>query len=212
MERFRAPGLSPRLALLGRLRISPQSAVEFFFNYDKGPHEEELWTSDGTSSGTLLVKDFFPASSGAGPFDLTNFDGTLFFSADDGAHGDELWKSDGTAAGTVMVKDIDPGSTGSFPSDLTNVNGTLYFAANDGADGQELWKSDGTAAGTVMVKDIGPGLYSSAPDFSDERQRHALLHRRRRPRYRGTMEVGRGRRRNGDGQGHRPWPQCLLRR
>ena len=66
----------------------------------------ELWKSDGTAAGTVLVKDINPGGIGSIPVNLTNVNGTLFFSADDGAHGEELWKSDGTAAGTVLVKDI----------------------------------------------------------------------------------------------------------
>ena len=104
----------------------------------------ELWRSDGTAAGTVMVKAFLPASSLS---DLISVNGALYFEANDGVHGTELWKTDGTAAGTVMVKDIWPGPGKSLPANLTNVNGTLYFSANDGTDGVELWKSDGTAAG-----------------------------------------------------------------
>ena len=123
----------------------------------------ELWKSDGTVAGTVLVKDIRPgiASSFAGynffATELTNVNGTLFFTANDGINGFELWKSDGTAAGTVLVKDINPGggaAGSSFPASLTNVGGILFFAANAGINGSELWKPDGTAAGTVLVKDI----------------------------------------------------------
>jgi len=121
----------------------------------------ELWKSDGTEAGTVLVKDINPGGDSSFPSDLTNVNGTLFFEAGDGTAGSELWKSDGTEAGTVLVKDIYPGSAYSLPRYLTDVNGTLFFSATDGVHGTELWKSDGTAAGTVLVKDLVPGSGSS---------------------------------------------------
>jgi ELWxxDGT repeat protein len=125
----------------------------------------ELWKSDGTAAGTVIVKDINPGFSSSNPADLTAVGGTLFFSADDGIHGRELWKSDGTAAGTTMVANINQnpiaGGTdeGSGPNELTNVNGTLFFLAFDGIvrdpdygqSGAQLWKSDGTSTGTVTV-------------------------------------------------------------
>jgi ELWxxDGT repeat protein len=135
----------------------------YFSAYD-GENGRELWKSDGTEAGTVLVKDIFPGTDSGSPGEMTIVNGTLFFSARDGlTTGWELWRSDGTAAGTTLVKDIRPGSNGSYPSSLTNLNGTLFFGANDGSTGQELWRSDGTAAGTVMVKDIRPGSGSSSP-------------------------------------------------
>jgi len=111
-----------------------------------------LWKTDGSPSGTVMVKDVDPGNDGL-IASLTNVNGTLFFVATDASHGRELWKSDGTEAGTVLVKDIYPGGN-SNPDWLTNVNGTLFFKADDGTHGSELWKSDGTEAGTVMVKDV----------------------------------------------------------
>lgn len=124
---------------------------------------EELWSSDGTATGTAIVKDIFVGSNSSKPKELTNVSGTLYFVAGDGVHGDELWKSDGTVAGTVLVKDIRSGTTGSAPFYLTNINGTLYFSADNGVVGRELWKSDGTELGTVLVKDILSGNTGSSP-------------------------------------------------
>ncbi len=123
----------------------------------------ELWKSDGTAAGTVLVKDINLGRWRSLYFySLTALGDTLFFRANDGVHGDELWKSDGSAAGTTLVKDINP--TGSSdPGWLIVVGSTLFFLADDGMHGRELWKSDGTEAGTSMVKDINP-TSSSTPD------------------------------------------------
>jgi ELWxxDGT repeat protein len=126
-----------------------------FFRASDGTNGNELWKSDGTPDGTVMVKNINPTSD-SNPSFLTNVNGTLFFVANDGTNGLELWKSDGTEAGTFMVKNIWPGSSGSGPYYLTNVNGILFFQASDGTNGYELWKSDGTSAGTVMVKNINP--------------------------------------------------------
>ena len=134
-----------------------------FFVADDRQHGAELWKSDGTQAGTVLVKDIRPGVSGSSPQNLVNVNGTLYFTATTTQSGTELWKSDGTAAGTVLVSDIRTGVAGSAPSSLTNVNGTLYFIANDGINGVEVWKSNGTAAGTSLVKDIRTGALSSHP-------------------------------------------------
>src|SRR5439155_1374531 len=96
-----------------------------FFTAADELHGRELWKSDGTAGGTVLVKDIYPGRYSSQASNLTNVNGTLFFQAFDGVHGFELWKSDGTANGTSMVKDILPGFYSSNPRYLTNVNGTL---------------------------------------------------------------------------------------
>ena len=140
--------------------LGPQASANVsgsvFFAISDGQHGEELWKSDGTATGTVLVADIAPGGVDSSPEQLTNVDGTLFFVADDGVSGRELWKSDGTAAGTVRVADLTPGSfPRTFVSELTNVNGTLFFIFFDYVTGhRELWRSDGTAVGTTRVGNL----------------------------------------------------------
>ncbi len=119
-----------------------------YFRANDGTNGYELWKSDGTANGTMMVKDINNGSGSSYPYQLTAVGTTLYFQANDGTNGYELWKSDGTANGTMMVKDINNGSGSSDPSHLTAFGNTLYFRANDGTNGTELWKSDGTATGT----------------------------------------------------------------
>lgn len=113
----------------------------------------ELWRTDGSTAGTILVKDIWPGH-------LSNFNtskivavgDTVYFSANDGVTGEELWKSSGTEATTVLVKDIVPGPDSSFPGGFFNWNGELAF--------NSVWTSDGTSAGTIAAT----GVSVSIPD------------------------------------------------
>jgi ELWxxDGT repeat protein len=125
-----------------------------FFMVNDGTSAIELWRSDGSTAGTVLIKRIFPSGSSATTLaasDLTLAGNTLFFAASDGASGPQLWKSDGTAADTVLVKNIAPGNTTSSLSNLAPLGTRLLFTSNGGG----LWASDGTSAGTVLLKDAG---------------------------------------------------------
>lgn len=111
----------------------------------------ELWTSDGTTAGTVLVKDIAPGTTSgllaSAPFRALN--GKLYFVANNGTNGRELWMSDGTTAGTTMVRDLQPGNvTTGFSGGLAVLFGKLYFTAV-GPSGLDTYESDGTFAGTV---------------------------------------------------------------
>ncbi len=74
-------------------------------------HGAELWKSDGTSAGTLLVKDIISGPGFSFPYHLTEVGGMLFLVANEGSQGFELWRSEGTPTGTLMVRDIYSGQT-----------------------------------------------------------------------------------------------------
>lgn len=140
----------------------------FFVGYTAA-NNYELWKTDGTTAGTVMVKDINPGTGNSNPSNFTIVGATLYFLADNGTNGKELWKTDGTTAGTVMVKDINPGtSQGPYNYTYIVAMGTnVYFIATDGATGYELWKSDGTSGGTVMVKDIVAGSGTAFPGYTN---------------------------------------------
>ncbi len=125
-----------------------------FFTTDDGIRGQEVWRSDGTKAGTVLVRNIRAGAYGSYPGRLTAVGDELFFRARDGVHGSELWRSDGTKDGTVLVEDIRPGSASASPEGLVVVDDTVFFSVDDGASGHDLWVSDGTEAGTVHVKDF----------------------------------------------------------
>lgn len=125
-----------------------------YFMANDGTNGRELWKSDGTETGTVLVKDIWPGTNwGAESEYLVEFNGGVAFEGRDD-NGIELWISDGTEAGTVMVKDIRSGSESSFARYLEEMNGELFFFATEGSV-FSLWKSDGTEMGTEKLIDLG---------------------------------------------------------
>jgi ELWxxDGT repeat protein len=136
----------------------------YMFVANDGIHGDELWKSDGTQAGTMLVKDINPGSANSEIYSFVSYNGVLYFQANDGVHGLELWRSDGTLAGTYMVIDLDP-TPFNYPQSFCVYNGYIYFNSRDGSSGFELWRTDGTAIGTQLVKDINPGSSDSFPSY-----------------------------------------------
>jgi trimeric autotransporter adhesin len=132
-----------------------------WFSADDGISGREPYVSDGTSGGTLLVKDINVGAEGSIPDTFSDentvfrtFASKVYFAADNlSGQGSniELFGSDGTTAGTAIVKEINPSlSAGSFPSGILASNGSLIFVAFDGS-ATDLYKSDGTAVGTTKI-------------------------------------------------------------
>lgn len=117
---------------------------QLFFVANDGVHGRELWSSDGTTDGTIMVLDINPGEGDSEIHGLIEHNGLCYFFADDGTHGKEVWVSDGTAIGTFMVHDICDGACNVTFADfehLTSFNGSLYFEGYDGTDAY-VWEID----------------------------------------------------------------------
>ncbi len=137
---------------------------EIYFNGLDSVHGMALWKTDGTASGTLLLKDISQLGIQASPWQesvsiyFNEVNNKLIFLSQDTTHGYELWTTDGSSSGTQLLKDINPypahNSGNSIAEHFTLFNNKLYFIANDSTHGNELWVTDGTTSGTQLVVDL----------------------------------------------------------
>lgn len=128
----------------------------------------ELWKSDGTTDGTVLLKDINPGASNSYPSDFEQINNFVYFRADDGIHGNELWKTDGTVAGTVLVKDIEPGSGHSGISFFGIFYGAMYFDAYNSSVGIELWRIVFDECPEDPAKTVSGACGCGSPDIDSD--------------------------------------------
>lgn len=105
---------------------------------------EQIWKSDGTTSGTLLLKTFDDNPDDG----FREYNGEVYFAINSGGNDGGLWKTDATPGGTVMVTDIEPDDLSVV---ATIFNERLYFMGPADARQQFLWRTDGTARGTEKI-------------------------------------------------------------
>src|SRR4030095_8911700 len=135
----------------GGISTSISSGGKLFFSAYDSAHGRELWVTDGTTSGTHLVKDINPGTANGVAFYFQyfayDFKGVLFFQAYNGATGAALWRSDGTKAGTWLVADLYIDNVNHSLTNFASTDSVLFFTA----DGRTLWRSNGTATGTYAL-------------------------------------------------------------
>lgn len=107
------------------------SRAYFVANASSSNFDQELWVTDGTVSGTVLVKDIRPGTSSSEPQLLTAFDGGIFFVANDGTWGSELWISYGNAFNTVLYHEFVAGAASGAIDQLMVVGEQLFVVANE---------------------------------------------------------------------------------
>lgn len=134
----------------------------------------EVWVTDGTDAGTVMVKDIRPGNIGSEPFGLLWVPGlrAVLFDADDGTTGREPWVSDGTAAGTARLADINPGPAPSEAGKFAlRRDGTVFFGADDGQAGYEPWVLDPGSRTPRLLADllnVGFGSFPRSITFVDD--------------------------------------------
>lgn len=157
------PSGDSNCAILGRI------GNRIYFAGDDGVHGRELWCSNGSQKGTVMVKDLNPGGAGIPGFWYSPISATvgdkIYFAATDGTSGTELWRTNGAAEGTYRMKNLNPGAGSSSPSDFAAVGNRVVFSATTPETGTELFVCDGTSKGTQLLKDIVPGTSSSIPVF-----------------------------------------------
>ncbi len=130
-----------------------------FFAATDGTTGIELWSSDGTTAGTTLVRDIRVGAGHSYPDEIVAVGDDVWFAADDGT-GIGLWHSDGTTAGTMRV------CTVASPTELTMCGGDLYMAATTPATGRELFAvRDPGASVEPVAPGCGPRLTATRPEL-----------------------------------------------
>ena len=79
---------------------------ELYFSRSANYKGYELWKTDGTVAGTVMVKDIYTGTNSGLVSLLTSTEDFLYFSARTGTANTDtgLWRTDGTNAGTQLVK------------------------------------------------------------------------------------------------------------
>jgi len=111
----------------------------YFFPLYTEQNGTELWKTDGTQTGTVMVKDISKGIESSNPEILAVHNGKVYFNASDGTSGYELWETDGTEAGTKIVTDIFSGTGSSTPNEMTVTDYGIVFSAIDEDGRNKLW-------------------------------------------------------------------------
>jgi ELWxxDGT repeat protein len=140
-----------------RLESVAVIGADYYLVADNPQGGMDIWKSDGTTAGTVLLAVFGAGSEAPiGAPGFVALGARIYFMGFDGS----LWQTDGTPAGTShtftngALEDI---------SDLQEFGGALYFFGY--LDDWGLWRSDGTLQGTVELQTLGgfPALGGLTP-------------------------------------------------
>jgi ELWxxDGT repeat protein len=143
--------------LLDHWACGDDGLTDIYFVADDGVHGRELWKTDWTTEGTVMVSDINLGGASSNPEVLLYLGEQLLFfvPAQDESTVGALWRTDGTEAGTQVVKEIPPTLYGghkvkAVPEPLGDI---VFLLVND----WELWRTDGTPEGTFKLFEDATG-------------------------------------------------------
>jgi ELWxxDGT repeat protein len=130
------------------------------FTADDGIHGIELWKSNGTIPGTVMVKDLHTSGSGFPRNQLYDkqfaiFNNYVFFNGNNSTTSG-LFRSDLSDAGTVFISQYEGGTAKATPYGV-------YMSGYSLTTNSEPYKIEFDANSRRLVSDIGPGSQSSSP-------------------------------------------------
>lgn len=131
------------------------SAKNVYFTTNDGSTGTELWRSDGTVSGTQLVRDLYDGQGGSFPRGLTALRNSLYFIAQDASDMWHLWATLTESSYTAPVSGINVGVPLAGTDVLFRAAANLFYFVEKGSSGFELWKSDGQPEGSHVVESLG---------------------------------------------------------
>jgi ELWxxDGT repeat protein len=112
-----------------------------YFNATDPQHGNELWRTDGTAAGTILVRDFVPGPANGGMIAAASSATQLAFTAPDAGGTPRLWTTSGTSETTEQVA---PDALGWVRSVAIASPGTVYLSQVDPNTSEgSLMRSDG---------------------------------------------------------------------
>jgi ELWxxDGT repeat protein len=136
-----------------------------YFAADDGTHGDELWESDGKTSGTFMAADTNPGPSSSSPTPLAVLNNHLVLTADDGIHGTQLMELIPTAQNAPPVLATVPTQSATVGESF-QLNFSLY-AYDPNNPVLPLTYSLGPDAPPGMTIDPSSGLLSW-PGWSDQ--------------------------------------------
>jgi ELWxxDGT repeat protein len=145
IDLWRTDGSAPGTQMLLEPAVGPDpsrfagwNGRLYFEGVGPGGEGGELWSSDGTDAGTVLVADILPGASGSFPQYFVALGDRLYFAATHSTTGRDLWRTDGTTAGTEIFANLN-GNSSSDPLPTAVSATRILFSAFTDSTGVEPW-------------------------------------------------------------------------
>ena len=122
---------------IGIHAVDTERGVRFFFDADDGVNGRELWVSDGTVSGTMMLGDMESGDAIDWSSEITSWMNGVVFTTH-GSQGYRMWWSNGSVTTSIWQA---PWFSSTASSDLVNQSATLSSLGEGVLEGDEhgLW-------------------------------------------------------------------------